>query len=404
MFRRGRIRRHCVCASLIAVASVIHRPVLAEDTNVIARFRIAKNGGGILVPVNVDGKEYMFMLDTGTTLTAFDSILLTDKATGKVTLRGTGRDTSVQLFDVPTATIGQRNLHDDLARAHDTGGPWTFPLERGTSADSFPGVFRFDFSRIREVSGLEIYGIIGMDYLRNWVVQISFDGGELLFLKTATVTDQANSFDLSNDGNGIPMVRCQISDWGETDLLLDTGLNGSGELNRQTAQLLSQLGHAEVVGKYKTATLSGEQESHYLLLKSFALGGHQSNKLLFGEGYANRLGLGYMSRYDVTFDFPRNKLYVREGKAFNKPESEMNLSGMHLIRKNSRTVVDSIDADSAAEKSGIMAGDFILKVDKLDASTTSLHDIWQVLCQKNPAARVIAERAGKQIEVTIELK
>ena len=77
MFRRGRIRRHCVCASLIAVVSVILRPVLAEDTNVIARFKIAKNGDGILVPVNVDGKEYMFLLDTGTTLTAFDSILLT---------------------------------------------------------------------------------------------------------------------------------------------------------------------------------------------------------------------------------------------------------------------------------------------------------------------------------------
>jgi hypothetical protein len=263
-----------------------------------------------------------------------------------------------------------------------------------------------DLTKLRQVSGLEIYGIIGMDFLRNWVVQIDFDRGQLSLLKELKVSERGDPFDLDFNDMGQPLLHhCQISDWGESDFLLDTGCVGNGDLERQVARCLCQRGHAEPAGTGRKFMFRGERECHYFQLKSIALGSHRTDKLHLSDGYDNILGLGYLSHYQVTFDFPHRILYLREGKRFNLPDDgEINHSGIHLLRVNKKTIIDLIDADSTAEQSEIKVGDILVKVNDLDADTLSMHDVRRTFCKKDSTVRVIAEREGKQFEATIELK
>ena len=43
-----------------------------SDHNVLAEFEIAKQGDPILLPVKFRGKDYLFLFDTGCSVTTFD--------------------------------------------------------------------------------------------------------------------------------------------------------------------------------------------------------------------------------------------------------------------------------------------------------------------------------------------
>jgi len=74
--------------------------------------------------------------------------------------------------------------------------------------------------------------------------------------------------------------------------------------------------------------------------------------IIFSEDSRSHLGLGIWSRHKVTFDFPHNKMYLKKSRQFDKVE-EADMSGLHLLRIENKTVVYSVDVNSPAQKVGI---------------------------------------------------
>jgi len=82
----------------------------------------------------------------------------------------------------------------------------------------------------------------------------------------------------------------------------------------------------------------------------------QSNKysnivcvLSIYETGPSALGIGFFRRHHVTFDFPNQMLYLRPAKQFDIQE-EYDMSGLHLLRVEGKTVVYSLDADSQRQR------------------------------------------------------
>ncbi len=96
--------------------------------------------------------------------------------------------------------------------------------------------------------------------------------------------------------------------------------------------------------------------------------------LIFSEARDNLLGLGFLSRHVVTFDFPHDRLYLKKGESFDKPD-EAGMCGVSLDRSDGRTVVSAIYKGQPAAKAGIKAGDTILKLDGRDVST---YEMWEI--------------------------
>lgn len=403
-----------ILALLLAAMPAVRLPAQIDDRNVVERFKIETHADGVFVPVNINGKKYQFLLDTGSTYTVFDRTLLQGEPKCNIDVSAAAGDNcSVPLYEVPEACIGKTNLKDELSKTPSNSTASTDPLDRlvGILASNGwidprgdnVGVVGYDFSRQREISDHEIDGILGMDFLHKWAVQIDFDQRELKLSQTATPPKNADAFKIYYNDGGVPLVPCRISDWGETDFALDTGWVGGGNLKPTFAKYLLEHGHVHSVGESSVFSLSGASRCEIFQTASFALGKHQSENLIFSEGNANLLDLDYLSRYNLTFDFPKQQLYVVEGKDFCNRD-EVNLSGLHLIRKEGRTSVYSVEADSPADKSGLKVGDLILKVDQLDANKETLSDIRKVLCQEKKVVQVVAEREEKQFEANVELK
>jgi len=131
-----------------------------SDNEILAEFTIAKNGDAILLPVKFKGKEYSFLLDTGSSHTVLDTSFRLALGKVKRTEKGiTAKGTmDFEIFDAPKAYIGSFNL------------------------ETCSEVTCLDLKMLNLIVGKNIHGIIGTDFLKEYVVKLDFDRGTLSFL------------------------------------------------------------------------------------------------------------------------------------------------------------------------------------------------------------------------------
>lgn len=92
-----------------------------------------------------------------------------------------------------------------------------------------------------------------------------------------------------------------------------------------------------------------------------SLGAFAHNNLIFTEGTQNRLGLGYLSRFDVVFDFPRSIAVLNKGPDFDR-DFPNDWTGLHIIKSEGGIFVESVEEGSIAEKYGLDEGDRIVSI------------------------------------------
>ena len=116
----------------------------------------------------------------------------------------------------------------------------------------------------------------------------------------------------------------------------------------------------------------------------------------------NQLGLGFLSGYLVTFDFPNGVLYLKESNLPNC-QNDLDMSGLHLLRIDGKTVIHSIDSGSPATASGVRANDILITLDGQRAEQFSMFALRRCLCAEGKECHVTLSRAGATIEATIVL-
>jgi len=342
---------------LFAAGSYAAEPERSSDgrtgQRILAEFEIVKGEEGVLLPVTYKGKDYLFLLDTGCSYTSFDTSFKRQlgKAKGRGTVLTSGGPMRGELFDAPEAFLGPFNMQE---------------CGQVTCCDlTMPSL----------VDGKKISGIIGMNFLRACVVQIDFDESKLLFLepKSEPNLDWGKELDIKFHVSGVPQITGNILGGIKVDFFIDTGCNYSGVLDRKIFE--------EVVSKKQirtceslAATAAGIIQRREARISSLFVESFAYEDLIFDDGYLSCLGLSFLSRHIVTFDFPNSKVYFKKGKDFERVD-ETDMSGLHLLRILGRTVVYSVDEGSPAHKAGIRGSDIILKVGNKDASE---YDMWEL--------------------------
>ncbi len=307
----ARLLAASVCAGVCLAA-----PLAAQQPSppwrVARHFPISRYGDPILVPVTVGGKEYLFVLDTGATTTVFDRSLrpLLGKPLATREVTTPGKNIVVELFSWPSATVA------------------------GFSYQSRIPVMCVDLEGARQVCGQPIHGLVGMDFLRNYVVQANFDG-QRITLSQSGVGDPATWGErqpMLFDRAGNPKLRASVSGVSES-FLLDTGASGCN-LSAGIFDAIVDRGEAQIVGEALNFTAGGDVKTSIARLRSFTVGGFEQRGLLFSSNpRRSSVGLSFLSRYAVTLDFPNRAIYLRKGERFNEPDHP-DLSGLHLLRRD----------------------------------------------------------------------
>lgn len=351
----------------ICAFSITGKPALAETPatrpkrpHVLAEFDIDKDGAPVIVPVTISGHTYRLLLDTGAGCTGVDRghRAALGKAIGEADMKTLGGLTNVELLRVRSVKIGDIRIGR--------------PLD----------ICCVDLRAFKDANGEGLDGLLGMDILRCFVVEIDFAVGKLRFRDAPVNAGRAVQLCWDDDptiaiADRCPYVRGVLNGDIEGKFLVDTGgtVAISGLLEEQIYDALFKSGNLAPIPAAPDEHIfhiAGRIPMIRGRLSSFALAGHRHLQLAFlrvpGESC---LGLSYLSRYCVTFDFPNSTMYLRPGKAFGRRDV-FDLSGLRLVKRDSAIMCDWVRERSAGETAGVMAGDIITAIDGQPANELNL--------------------------------
>jgi len=356
-----------------------------KETNTKYRteFTFTKGETPICLPVIFKGKEFCFVLDTGSSNTVFD--VLFKHELGKPKSLAEAKTTSdsivVQTYDALPAFIGPYSMQncDEVAC--------------------------LNLKMLTLITGKEISGIIGMNFLRKHVLQIDFDNGRLLFLKIPKEKnfDWGEEFTFSFNSIGLPQIKGNVLGCIKVDFTIDTGSNATGNLDRRIFEKILSKKNL-ITSETLASTPSGLVKSKAARIDRLSIGSFEYQDLIFREDDVNNLGLDFLSRHLVTFDFPNNKIYLKKGKEFLKMDKS-DMSGLHLLRISNETVVHSVDKDSPAAKAGIRSKDIILKVEGKNADEYGMWALRQLLrCEDKYKITITIQHDNDEREIAFLLR
>jgi hypothetical protein len=256
--------------------------------------------GPAIVPVQFKGKTYQFLLDTAMTFTSLDVRLQADL--GPPISRGSvvtpGGKSERLYFAAPDANVGALSLK---------GLPYVSTQDcRGFSA----------------ATGKEIRGVLGMDILKNYVVRLDFDKGTLSIEepRKAAEEDRGEAMALQYETRGIPYIIGKVMDKWDVKFLIDTCDCGgsSGCLHVVYFDSILESLHPATMPE-TSAIAGGIHRSSVMKVPSVRVGSlTYADMALSKDDFYSTLGWNWLSRHNVTLDFPNKKMYLRKGKQFNR--------------------------------------------------------------------------------------
>ncbi len=256
--------------------------------NVIHSFRFPSGNAPILIELDILKRKYNFVIDTGSNASVYDKSFLP--------LLG-----DPVRFEAASATNGQirvplyRSLGGKI-------GPILLDKDRYATC--------MDLSRFSSAVRRRIDGIIGNDFLKEYVFKIDFASNDFSFLK-AIENDAGHKIDvvLRKD---CPYVRVKLPGMRDEELfLVDLGCLDYGMLQSKAFQNLMDRGFVERTESQSRETAGGPVRVSSGILDEFSVDIFTHKKMVFREAKMNILGLKFWSMYKVTFDFPHNAIYLK---------------------------------------------------------------------------------------------
>jgi hypothetical protein len=248
-------------------------------------------GNWVFVKIHLEnGDELPFIIDTGCPITLIDKTLESKLGpcidTGTIVDFGSKQEAGRYL--APKLFIGKTRLQ--------TGSY----------------VFAYNFNQLSWLSKHDIMGILGMDCLQHYCIQMDFKAGKMHFLNPndLVTTNLGKAFPIifsSEDQSEDELVRPYLHHEGLLDgtnlnLLIDTGDNVDGHVDTGL-----------VKGHYFTRFIHLLVKERGLRVSKCTWDGDAYQKIVVNEApHSNSLGLRFLARHLVTLDFPDRTLYLKK--------------------------------------------------------------------------------------------
>lgn len=232
------------------------------------------------------GEPWKFIVDTGAPETMLDRSL--EPQLGPV----------LRTEQARYGYFGTRSVKVFAAPALQLGGA---PLRTGDH------VLTDDFATL--FPRRHIRGILGMDVLRHYVVQIDFGRGRLRLIDPARPLPAGlgHAYSLRSE-SGAHFLQGDLFGLGRREYRVDTGCTIDAVLERP---LFDQVLAAQKPLQTRTFPSPAGRPIIECIFAEGSFDGRPHRRLVVDGADDNLLGLRLLARYGVTFDFPRQTLYLR---------------------------------------------------------------------------------------------
>jgi hypothetical protein len=364
----------CGCAALFSG----HGSDGALQVNITEQFTIPKEGDVILLPVTFQGKTYQFMLDTGAGMNVFDTALPLGEPITEQSIHGADGDTRLRLYKAPEARVGYLPVPTDEP------------------------VMGMDFTMFRQVTGHDVHGMLGMPFLRKYMVRIDFDAAQVV-IGTHLDGESGEAFAITHNKIGAPVLKVDVAGVDRHPFILDTGMTSTADLDHDLFEAASKKHVLELSGTTLAQTVTGTASHRSGRLQRLALADLAVTDCVADEAIDSKVGLGFCSRFVLTLDFPHERVCFKKGKRFTTPDSQ-DTTGLHIVRIDGETVVHSVDKGSLAEAAGLSASDVIVKVKDRPADEATLFELRRLFGEEPESLKFTVRRDRAEKELLLQTK
>lgn len=322
----------------------------------------------IVVPVRFGKAEYRFELDTGASSTTFGRHM-------RGLLRRAGDHTS---FATPNGIARMRNYRASQGYI------------AGMALPPFKSVVLADMPNYGDGKEVRLDGALGIDALRGFIVQLDFDQRKVRFLSSVPPASGKRT-SLVRKGT-IPVIRGTVGRSETLLFILDTGGGCQLAIPQSIFSKCRSRGGVLEAGTTVATSKNGTFRSRIGALNiPFCAGGYRHIGLAVMDlpepdlppdlFPSSLIGLEYLSRYTVTFDFPGSAVYLKPGNDFNILDPPLDLMGLRLSRSEGRVTVLSV-AEGSRLAALARAGDVLVSVNGADASAMSDAQVVQAITDR----------------------
>jgi hypothetical protein len=397
----------------------------------------------IVIPLEINGKQLSFILDTGVAKTILFNITQNDSIglnnVKKVDLQGLGNGEPVKALLSKNNKISIKNL---------------------LSSNETIYVILKDYFDLSAKMGTTIHGIIGYNLLRNFIVKVNYRNRKIDFYNLKKYNPQkckkCEVFPLQFYRKK-PYINAQVQldtigdKLTEVKLLIDSGGSDAVWLFENTKENIKTPNRffKDILGEGLSGAIYGNRSRiPKIKLKSFEINEptvsfldsvSTKNARNFKERNGS-IGAGILNRFIVWFDYPNNKITLKKNGSFRK-RFNYNMSGLdivyygkRLVKEDSKTSVDgyndnltnknsinfitsfsykfkpsfkikNVVKDSPADKVGLLKDDIILKINNTPAYNFTLGKMIQKFQERdNKKIRITIERKGTKMKFEFRLE
>jgi hypothetical protein len=405
MNRNSRAALLVITALLIILPARASSPHLYQPTTVAADapvtipFELVTRHIMVKVKVN-NSRPLSFVLDTGDKVGVIDMDVAKElglKLEGQVRVGGAGAET--------------------LAASRVTDGNWTLS---GLEGFSQPLALALPLGRLAARFGHDFDGIIGSDFIRQFVVEVDYQNRVLRIhdKEKFAYSGSGESIPIQLNGQGFPLLDGEVKPVGSDPItgkfVLDLGSSGSLVLMSPVVSEHHLLGNGlKTIQAIGVGGAGGQSNGQIGRVQSLQIGKFTlTNPLtLFSEdksgamatrALVGNIGQLIASKFKVFLDYSHNRIVLEPNSSFPQPMDRLT-SGMVLISDGQKhetiRVTDVLDKSPAAE-AGVQKDDIIISVDGQAASELNLTKLSEMFEQ--PRAHKLALKRGEQaLQITL---
>jgi hypothetical protein len=301
-------------------------------------------------------------------------------------MRGVGeKSADTSLAKVPALSIGDLTLRDQVF--------YVVPL---TGLD--------------QAEGMRVDGIVGYELIKRFIAQVEYARERLTFTLPAAFREPAGAtaIPITFDG-GTPQVEGEL-DGIKGLFTIDTGSRASLSVNGPFArehgleakhgapfEAMSGWGVGggtrSLIARARELKLGGVAISAPVIDIALGEKGALDNRYLAGN-----VGGGVLRRFDVTFDYNRQRMYLQPNADSAKPDT-YDRAGMWLNGEGDAFKVMDVVKGGPAAQAGLQTGDEVLALDGKGAKELSLPEIRTRFRTAAPGTTVKLEvRSGGEVK------